>query len=116
MDGWMKGRLDTLVFSTSLQPFLCYQGLFGLPQYNTALHFVFDNTLPRSANRLLILALFLMRVHAFQSNRWYCPKIVLVAPLGETRCQSLCLIMSYYPLCPQKRESYTSVYVIEINT
>lgn len=28
MDGWMKGCLDTLVVSTSLQPFLCYRELW----------------------------------------------------------------------------------------
>lgn len=123
MDEWMKESLDTLVFSTSLQLFLCYRALFGLPHCNTVLHFVFDNTLPRSANRLLIPALFpCARMHCNQ-NRW-CrtkkkKKIELVA---ERRPVSLSLplsdheLLSSLPTEEPERESHTSVYVIEINT
>lgn len=78
-------------------------------QHCSAAHFVFDNTLPRGANRLLILASLPIRARAFQSNRWYCPKIVLPALPGEMGCQSPCLIMSYYPLCPQTGERATPV-------
>lgn len=110
--GWMDGWKDasTRLFSPPRYNRFCVIKSFGLPHYSTALHFVFDNTLPRGANRLLILALFPIRAHAFQSNRGYCPKIVLRAALpGEMGCQSPCLIMSYYPLCPQTAERATPV-------
>lgn len=109
--GWMDGWKDasTRLFSPPRYNRFCVIKSFGLPHYSAALHFVFDNTLPHSANRLLILPLFPIRAHAFQSNRWYCPKIVLVAPPGEMGCQSPRLIMSYYPLCPQTRARATPV-------
>lgn len=106
-DGWKDA--STRLFSPPRYNHFCVIKSFGLPHYSTALHFVFHNTLPHSTNRLLILALFPIRAHAFQSNRWYCPKIVLVAVPGEIGCQSPCLIMSYYPLCPQTRERATPV-------
>lgn len=109
--GWMDGWKDasTRLFSPPRYNRFCVIKSFGLPHYSTVLHFVFDNTLPHSANRLLILTLFPIRAHAFQSKRWYCPKIVLVALPGEMGCQSPCLIMSYYPLCPQTGERATPV-------
>lgn len=74
---------------------------FGLLHNRTAPHFVLDNALAHGANRLLILALLPIRAHAFQSNRCNCPEMKPVALPGEMCCQSPCLIMSYYPLCPQ---------------
>ena len=86
MDGWKDA--STRLFSPPRYNRFCVIKSFGLPQYSTAVHFVFDNTLPHSANRLLILVLFPIRAHAFQSNRWYCWKIVLVALPRRMGCQS----------------------------
>lgn len=65
--GWMDGWKDasTRLFSPPRYNHSCVIKSFGLPHYSTALHFVFDSTLPHSANRLLILALFPIRAHAF---------------------------------------------------
>lgn len=101
-DGWMDERMPRhACFLHLVTTVFCVIKSFGLPHYSTAPHFVFDNTLPHSANRLLILALLPIREHEFQLHRWYCPKLVLAVLPGEMGCQSTCLIMSYYPLCPQ---------------
>lgn len=98
MDGWTDERMppQTCFLHLVTTIFFVIKS-FGLQHYSTALHFLFDNTLPHRANRLLILTLLPLRAHAFQSHRWYCPKIVLAALPREMACQSLCLIMSYYP-------------------
>lgn len=109
-DGWIDERMPRYAcFLHLVTTVFCVIESFGLPHCSTTLHFVFDNTLPRSANRLLILALLPIREHEFQSHTWYCPKIVLPALPGEMGCQSTCLIMSYYPLCPQTGEGATPV-------
>lgn len=73
MDECMKGCLDTLIFSTSLQLFSVLSK--ALAHYTTAQHHTL--CFLHSTNRLLILTLFPVRAHSFQSHRWECPKIEL---------------------------------------
>lgn len=69
MDEWLDERMPRhACFLHLVTTVFCVIKSFGLPHYSEALHFVFDNTQPRGANRLLILALFPIRVHAFSNQ------------------------------------------------